>query len=294
MIHHYNNARKRTYSPYKKAAFTLAEGATHVALSDNQRRYAFTHAEVPTHVAHSDNTRRAAFTLAEVLITLGIIGVVAAMTMPTLITNHQKEVTAKRLEQTYSILSQAMTRAQADHGDVSSWGFVASTPIDPDNQDQQRNELIKNFLNYIVPYLKLSSDPVYDADITKFGYQNPYHTKSGATYNTFRNVCLVELANGVSLFISMNSSHSQQIYSTPLIYVDINAQKGPNVTGRDLFLFYFDGTHDMKLQPWGILGSMDSNRENCGKKEEDVTTNNLDCTALIMRSGWAITDDYPW
>ena len=30
------------------------------------------------------------FTLAEVLITLGIIGVVAAMTMPTLIQNHQK------------------------------------------------------------------------------------------------------------------------------------------------------------------------------------------------------------
>ena len=110
--------------------------------------------------------KRAAFTLAEVLITLGIIGVVAAMTMPTLITNHQKEVTAKRLEQTYSILSQAMTRAQADHGDVSSWGFVASTPMDPDNQDQQRNELIKNFLNYIVPYLNLSSDHVYCAYIT--------------------------------------------------------------------------------------------------------------------------------
>ena len=293
MIHHYNNARKRTYSPYKKAAFTLAEGATHVALSDNQRRYAFTHAEVPTHVAHSDNTRRAAFTLAEVLITLGIIGVVAAMTMPTLITNHQKEVTAKRLEQTYSILSQAMTRAQADHGDVSSWGFVASTPIDPDNQDQQRNELIKNFLNYIVPYLKLSSDPVYDADITKFGYQNPYHTKSGETY-TLRNVCLVELANGVPLFVTMNWNYDNQIFSTPLIYVDINAQKGPNVAGRDLFLFYFDGIYNMKLQPWGATYSTDVNREKCSKEEGDEGSNNLHCTSLIMKSGWRITDDYPW
>ena len=61
-----------------KAAFILAEGATHVA--------------------HSQNIRRAAFTLAEVLITLGIIGVVAAMTMPSLITNYQKKVWTDQLK----------------------------------------------------------------------------------------------------------------------------------------------------------------------------------------------------
>ena len=51
----------------KKLGFTLAEGATHVDICNN--------------------TRRTAFTLAEVLITLAIIGVVAAMTIPTLIAN---------------------------------------------------------------------------------------------------------------------------------------------------------------------------------------------------------------
>lgn len=43
-------------------------------------------------------SRKIAFTLAEVLVTLGIIGVVAAITMPTLIDNHQKKVAATRLE----------------------------------------------------------------------------------------------------------------------------------------------------------------------------------------------------
>lgn len=38
-----------------------------------------------------------AFTLAEVLITLGIIGIVAAMTIPTLINNYQKKITVTRL-----------------------------------------------------------------------------------------------------------------------------------------------------------------------------------------------------
>ena len=53
---------------------------------------AFTLAEGATHVVHFDNIRRVAFTLAEVLITLGIIGVVAAMTMPVLFANYQKLV----------------------------------------------------------------------------------------------------------------------------------------------------------------------------------------------------------
>ena len=60
-----------THHSLKLAAFTLAEGATYVA--------------------HWNNSRKIAFTLAEVLITLGIIGVVAAITMPTLINNYQKK-----------------------------------------------------------------------------------------------------------------------------------------------------------------------------------------------------------
>lgn len=53
------------------------------------------------------------FTLAEVLITLGIIGVVAAMTLPTLIANYQKKVIATKLKQTYSILSNAIAKEQS-------------------------------------------------------------------------------------------------------------------------------------------------------------------------------------
>lgn len=56
------------------------------------KRIAFTLAEDATHVAHWDNSRKIAFTLAEVLITLGIIGVVAALTIPTLMANHRKKV----------------------------------------------------------------------------------------------------------------------------------------------------------------------------------------------------------
>lgn len=52
-----------------------------------------------------------AFTLAEVLITIGIIGIVAAMTIPTLISNYQKQIVETNLQETYSIMQQVMKYA---------------------------------------------------------------------------------------------------------------------------------------------------------------------------------------
>ena len=73
--------------------FSLKQaGATHVALCDSVGSY-FRH-------------WCGAFTLAEVLITLGIIGVVAAMTMPALIANHRKTVLKTQFKKAYSELQQ--------------------------------------------------------------------------------------------------------------------------------------------------------------------------------------------
>ena len=69
---------------FNRAAFTLAEGATHVV--------------------HFNDIRRVAFTLAEVLITLGIIGVVAALTMPALISNYKKTVYVNQLKKSVSVI----------------------------------------------------------------------------------------------------------------------------------------------------------------------------------------------
>ena len=54
-----------------------------------------------------------AFTLAEVLITLGVIGVVAAMTMPSLVANYQKKVWVNQLKKTVSVMNQAFQKMLA-------------------------------------------------------------------------------------------------------------------------------------------------------------------------------------
>ncbi len=61
------------------------------------------------------------FTLSEVLITLGIIGVVASMTLPTLIAKYNKKQTAIAVKAAYSMLSQAILQSVADNGDTKYW-----------------------------------------------------------------------------------------------------------------------------------------------------------------------------
>ena len=74
---------------------------------------AFTLAEV-AEPQHHTKARSNAFTLAEVLITLGIIGIVAAMTIPTLIQNYQKRAYVAGLQKAYAQLAQAFKLAMAD------------------------------------------------------------------------------------------------------------------------------------------------------------------------------------
>lgn len=56
------------------------------------------------------------FTLAEVLITISIIGIVAAMTLPTLINNHQKKVLHSQFLKTYSDIQNAAKLFQVKEG----------------------------------------------------------------------------------------------------------------------------------------------------------------------------------
>ena len=80
-----------------KLGFTLPKGATYLKLLPSMGRFGFT--------------------LAEVLITLGIIGVVAAMTIPNLIQHYSQEATVNKLKKTISVLNQAYRLSFDDVGE---------------------------------------------------------------------------------------------------------------------------------------------------------------------------------
>ena len=102
--------------------------------------------------------KKFAFTLAEVLITLGIIGVVAAMTMPTLVANYQKTVTVNRLKKAYSVMSNAFVTSQDENGDMNTWGMNNIGSV----SDGYRNVIPPFLKNYIIKYLDVSNDCGFD------------------------------------------------------------------------------------------------------------------------------------
>lgn len=93
----------------KKKVFTLAEGTSYSAVSDSNRKIAFT--------------------LAEVLITLGIIGVVAALTVPTLVSKYKEKATVTKLKKVNSVLSQAMTSVINEYGTIDTWNLAKSSEV---------------------------------------------------------------------------------------------------------------------------------------------------------------------
>ena len=85
--------------------------------SNLKRRFILS--EVATNVNSQQTKVKFGFTLAEVLITLGIIGVVAAMTIPNLIATHQKKQTVVKLQKAISVMNQAYRLAYDDVGEVT-------------------------------------------------------------------------------------------------------------------------------------------------------------------------------
>lgn len=92
--------------------------------------------------------RKGAFTLAEVLITLGIIGVVAALTLPSLIQKYQEQVLENQLKKMYSTISQGIQKAMADDGvyRFSDTEFFQSC-IYPEQKSGACAQMVKKYFN---------------------------------------------------------------------------------------------------------------------------------------------------
>ena len=90
------------------------------------------------------NKKTYGFTLAEVLITLGIIGVVASLTMPALIQNSKKTETSARLKKFYSLMEQAIIMSELANGNSLDWVKVETAFDEDGNTDFNAQGKITN------------------------------------------------------------------------------------------------------------------------------------------------------
>ena len=233
-------------------------------------------------------SRKTAFTMAEVLITLGIIGIVAAMTLPSLIQKHQKKVLVTKLKKTYSIFSQALIQSQLVNGEFSTW------PV------RENIVPIEYFNRYYKPYFNGSQFCISAAAcgykaVGAGSYANtPWKNLKGNTigWNLASGpsrVCFL-LNDGSFVFLPRNSNDENgELIYVSTIYIDINGPLSPNVLGKDVFLFKIDNKKG--FIPYCYDRTQEQINNGCTKNSSG---NNNCCTAKIMMDGWEIKDDYPW
>lgn len=177
---------------------------------------------------NGDYMNRFAFTLAEVLVTLGIIGVVAAMTMPTLIGNTKPKELEAQFKEAHSMLSQATVSVVEEKGIGLSKTFATHNGTNYANA----SEISDAFYSQ----MKVIGTCTYTDKVKNYNKSsdNPY-----VDMGTVRPSKL--LANGMCMQVHVNASMIN-------ITIDINgSKKRPNALGQDIFFFNIDANDT--LQP---------------------------------------------
>lgn len=177
-------------------------------------------------------SKKSAFTLAEVLITLGIIGVVAALTLPTIIAKYQEKQTVTSLKKFYSIVSQAYQSALNEYGTPDTWYEEEMSKGSPDAAKKMSDIFTKYIKVSKICYSDLGCFP--DVTYTKLD------GKDGRNMDRYNAVSKFITADGMSVFIYSYGSADVNL-SLGKVYgvigVDINGFKKPNTFGKDLFSF---------------------------------------------------------
>ncbi len=164
-------------------------------------------------------TKRFGFTLAEVLITLGIIGVVAAMTMPTLMNSTNGAQYKTAYKKALSVLSQAVVLNVAlDDYDMSQATVTDGTATN--GSSASLYNLFNNRMNVVKTSSGATEDTGWESETAQFG------SKGSGNYTLFFN-------DGIVFTFPKNESNCTEGNATTTEdkcygVIDVNGEKNPN------------------------------------------------------------------
>lgn len=224
------------------------------------------------------------FTMAEVLITLGVIGIVAAMTIPNAVSNYKKQVIEKKLMRIYSTVSNALNRSISEYGDWSQTNVGTSENL--------QSTIATKYIAAYIPGAK-----PFNLDLRQTGYG-----VRALGFPHFDSGSKIILPTGEILSVCWLHDGRTGITGY-MIVVDLNGPKKPNELGRDIFFMVW-ALYNNKLLMYGDrepvwLGLDYNGKENSyetiyNKCKVNGMNGQFDhCGALIQRNGWKIPNDYP-
>ncbi|MBP3491460.1 prepilin-type N-terminal cleavage/methylation domain-containing protein [bacterium] len=179
------------------------------------------------------------FTLAEVLITLGIIGIVAAITIPSLVQKYKVMVLRNQFKVADAFLQEALQKSVTELGYINANEFMPQQNvssegiIDFQNTVEQLNEIWLKQFKIIKKF-----------SVNELLYKKDYicHAVSDNSKLSFTNCPMIEfgdvflLSNGI-LVTRMYEMHSAHGYLRIAYTFDTNGLKGPNRHGYDIFSY---------------------------------------------------------
>ena len=225
-----------------------------------------------------------AFTLAEVLITLGIIGVVAALTIPSLISNHRKNVFVNQLKKTVSTVNNGVKLMLADTGtdDMRNTNFYNYIY---DIQSAGQSQLPSIFNTEFRKYFNLAKNPeLVKSKARSYKVEVVNGQTLNRQYPDFGNIDCVLLTftdgSEVCLYES-DMFDTDDVATFPALsgIVDVNGHNRlPNTAGLDVFEFSMRADGGMLYQFQG--------RNACRTAHVSAV---YDCFTQVVQDGWEIT-----
>ncbi len=223
------------------------------------------------------------------LVTLGIIGVVSAMTVPTLMQNHQRKVYVTQLHKVYTEIQQASIRYMTDQNAVNlrEAGLTSAAKM---------KEFTLNYFKVVNDCGTVIKEPCF---------AESYRNLNGVSTDTNKNwamASVVTLASGASIVIDAPKVYSTTVDGVTSYYghlvIDINGPQGPNIGGRDIFYveFYDDGSIDVvgatpACKSRGICGgsSLKDIRDTYYNSMCKNSWNGAGCFGKILNDNWEMT-----
>lgn len=222
-----------------------------------------------------------AFTLAEVLITLGVIGVVAAMTLPTLVQNYRNRVVETRLQKFYSAINQAVKMAEVEYGDKKIWyEDLGGLAVDEEGNEIEGSSKVDIwFSKYLAPHIK-----IIKKTISSDG-KPIYYLSDGSA------LAVVHADESREwYFYSGDPDKCRRKYSNPYGICLFEFEFYPASTHNAWRFLYNKGFEPVKYNWDGNLDSLYNSTVNgCAASD-----NRAFCAALIQYNNWKIPQKYPY